>query len=271
MNINDTRTCNILNLQLVAKYYEVDASVLGGYYDELLEDKKFLDALNERIRTVREQYAFEKGIFQRGEVGSIDWFAFQRLLLYILVRHLRPIRCLETGVYYGGNTAFILNALLKNGSGELISIDLPDSKIKAASPETRHPFVGDTESYTEALRPGFIIPRYLHQQWRFIEGDSIEAIPSIQGPIGLAMHDSDHSIQFLRRELALSQAKLEEGGTIVVDDIDWSNGFFEFCVVNRYYSLCLTDNGKDGLKVRTGLIRVNHPYARIREVTGVGI
>ena len=268
MNINDTRTCNLLNLQLVAKYYEVDVAVFERYYDELLADKRFLEGLNERMRTVRTQYAFAKGIFQKGEVNSNDWFAFQRVLLYILIRHLRPERCLETGVIYEGNTAFILNALSKNGNGELVSIDLPDSKIRAAAPNTRHPFVGETEYYTEALTPGFIIPPYLHHQWRFIEGNRNQIIPTIPGPIGFAMHDSDHSLAFLRKELSLSQAKLEQRGTIVVDDIDWSNGFYEFCVVNRYYPLCLTDNGKEGLKVRTGLIRVNHPHASIPEVTG---
>ena len=45
-------------------------------------------------------------IFAREQIDSVDWSVFERILLYVLVRHLRPTSCLETGVYYGGTRPF---------------------------------------------------------------------------------------------------------------------------------------------------------------------
>ena len=52
------------------------------------------------------------------------------MLIYVLIRHLKPNRVLETGVYYGGNSAFALLALARNQGGKMISIDYPDSEIR---------------------------------------------------------------------------------------------------------------------------------------------
>ena len=104
-------------------------AVFSGYYREILDDEKFLRGINERLQAVRRDHGFTKGIFRRDSVDSADWFAFERILIYVLVRYLKPAQCLETGVYYGGNTAFLLAALARNGSGRLVSIDLPDSAI----------------------------------------------------------------------------------------------------------------------------------------------
>ncbi|MGH7230385.1 MAG: class I SAM-dependent methyltransferase [Nitrospiraceae bacterium] len=47
----------------------------------------------------------------------------ERLLLYTLVRSLRPRRILEIGVLHGGSTAIITRALDDNGEGTLWSVD----------------------------------------------------------------------------------------------------------------------------------------------------
>ena len=111
MDIQDTRKCNLWNLEALARYLAVDVATLIGYYEELLDDERFIRELNGRMNTVRNQHGFIKGIFKREEVSSADWFAFERVLLYVLLRHLRPTLALETGVYYGGNTAFMLAAV----------------------------------------------------------------------------------------------------------------------------------------------------------------
>jgi hypothetical protein len=181
---------------------------------------------------------------------------------------------LETGVYYGGNSAFILNALHHNGAGTLISIDLPDSRIRqsgTASPDlARHPLVGDSELYDERLSPGFIIPDYLRSRWTFIEGNSLAIIPTLTATFDFYIHDSDHSFDFVARELDLARQRMSAAGTIVVDDINWSNAFFKFCVDNRYHPLCLTDNGKDDLNVRTGLVFLQHSDNRVEAIVGRG-
>lgn len=269
MHISDTYKCNLMNLGTLARYLDVGPEILIGYYEELRSDADFLTAVNDRIAAVRRDYGFDKGIFRMGQVPSVDWFAFERVLIYVLIRHLRPRFVLETGVYYGGNTAFLLNGLAKNGEGRLVSVDFPDATIRSIGASAgRHPLVGDSELYTEALRPGFMVPGHLQDRWELVEGDSLQVIPQRNELFDLYMHDSDHSMPFLRQELEHAKQRLAPDATIVVDDIDWSNAFYEFCVKEQLYPLLLTDNGKDDLRVRTGVAQLKHPRNRMPAITG---
>src|SRR5262249_37748499 len=157
---SDTRKCNLWNLEQLAKFLDQDPAVFDRYYDEIRDDRRFLAGVNDQLQSVQREHGFTKGIFRQERLDSVDWFPVERIVLYALVRHLRPAACLETGVYYGGNSAFILAALHCNGAGRLVSIDLPDSAIRrdSDSSHSRHPLVGDSEFYNAALRPGFIIP-----------------------------------------------------------------------------------------------------------------
>ena len=273
MDIADTRKCNLWNLEKLAMFLHIDAAILKGYYREILEDAAFLAGLNERLQTVRRDYGFTKGIFKRGSVDSVDWFAFERILVYVLLRQLRPAYSLETGVFYGGNTAFLLAGLHRNGHGRLVSIDLPDSTIcrEAGIVEhARHPLVGDSEFYDEALKPGFIIPDYLKAHWEFVEGDSLLEIPKRREAFDFYIHDSDHSMAFLSSEITAARPKLSASAVVVVDDIDWSNAFFAYCVDAKVAPILFTDNGKDNLRVRTGMIKLDHPWNTMPAMTGRG-
>jgi hypothetical protein len=42
MNIADTRKCNLFNLEMLAGYINVPATVLTTYYEELLGDGEFI-------------------------------------------------------------------------------------------------------------------------------------------------------------------------------------------------------------------------------------
>ncbi len=269
MDIETSRQCNIFNVAALARYLRVEEGALLGYYDELLADGEFVSAVNAQMDLIRRQHGFTKGIFRMERIDSVDWFAFERILLYVLIRHLKPQACLETGVYYGGNTAFMLRALERNGSGILISIDLPDSKIRVSEqPTSRHPLVGDSEHYEATLKPGFMVPNALRVQWRFIEGDSHQVIPGLAERFDFYIHDSDHSMDFVRKEMALAHARMNPGGVMAVDDIDWSNGFYSFCCERKLFPLLLTDNGKDNLRVRTGLVALDHPNTGNPAITG---
>lgn len=265
MDIRTSRTCNLLSLQLIAEYYSVDYAELRGYYSDLETDEKFLNSLNQRIDACRELYP--KGLFSNKNINSIDWFGNQRIALYVLVRLLKPEICVETGVFYGGTTAFILNALDKNKKGKLISIDLPADELARQSFH-RHEKVGDSELIPEGLRPGFIIPDYLKKGWDFVENDSLIALKEIREGFTFFSHDSEHSREFVLKELEIAKSKMPEKATIFADDIYWSNGFFEFCIRHKLYPLFLTDNGKDGLKVRLGIVRLDHPNNGKIDITG---
>jgi len=110
------RTLNHLSLEQLAGYLNVELKKIEGYYTELLNDKEFLDEINEQIHNARKFY--QKGICKHESLDSIDWLAIQRIILYILVRLFKPTVCLETGVFYGGNTCFILNGLRRNNHGQ---------------------------------------------------------------------------------------------------------------------------------------------------------
>jgi len=169
MDIADTRQCNFFNLEMLARYQGVPVEVLTGYYEELLGDQEFLGAVNRRITEIRVNWGFRKGIFAMPTIPSVDWFAFERVLIYVLIRHLKPNWVLETGVYYGGNSAFALLALARNKGGKMISIDYPDSEIREkGTSETRHSLVGDSELYDPTLRPGFMVPPFLHERWTYV-------------------------------------------------------------------------------------------------------
>jgi predicted O-methyltransferase YrrM len=260
MDVRDTRKCNLMNSALVARYVDAPASTFVHYYEELLADRAFLRSLNRRMADVVRKWGFVKGIFRKGKVSSIDWFAFERVLIYVLIRHFKPQMVLETGVFYGGNSAFALAALARNRCGRMVSIDFPDAKIrKSGSAASRHVLVGDSELYDPDLRPGFLVPPLLHDRWDLIEGDSLELIPRQAGRFDFYIHDSDHSMRFLSRELAAAWKKLSPNAVMLVDDIDWSNAFYAFCARRRLYPLLVTDNGKDDLRVRTGIAMRNHP------------
>jgi cephalosporin hydroxylase len=252
-------------LKLIAEYYDTAYEELESFYKELEADTVFVEALNTRINACREYYP--KGLFLRKQLKSVDWFGNQRIALYVLIRLLKPDVCVETGVFYGGTTAFMLNALKKNNKGKLISIDLPANRIIQQSFH-RHENVGDSEMIPEGLESGFIIPDYLKDRWVLIEDNSLHALQKIQEEFTFFSHDSEHSREFVLQELELAKSKMPDNSTIFVDDVPWSNGFFEFCVHNRLYPLLLTDNGKDALQVRLGVVRLDHPNNGKRDITG---
>ncbi len=266
MDIKDSRTCNLLSLQLLAEYYSADIKELEGYYWELVEDGVFLKALNRKIDECRDKYP--KGLFLHKDIDNIDWFGNQRVTLYVLVRLLKPELSVETGVFYGGTTAFLLNGLAKNAKGRLISIDLPANKIVEGAAQ-RHEKVADSELLPDGFRPGFIVPDDLKKFWDFREGSSLDVMKTIPDGFTLFSHDSEHSHDYMMAELVLARSKMASQGTLIADDIDWSNGFIDFCMKGKLYPLFLPDNGKYGLKARLGLARLDHPYTSRVDVMGL--
>lgn len=257
------RSLNQMSLEQLATYLHIAATDIEKLYEELLNDHEFLNQINQQIVKVRPFYQY--GICRHTHLDSVDWFAIQRILLYILVRLYRPSVCLETGVFYGGTTCFLLNALRKNGHGKLISIDLPATTISA---DQRHHLVGNSENIPPELDIGFLIPNLYKERWTLIKGDSLEEIPKIQEPIDFYSHDSEHSYEFIRTEMELVWKKLTPNATLIADDLDWSNGFFSFCIEKKLFPLLITDNGKSGLRMRTGIVRLDHPFRNKKDIVG---
>jgi hypothetical protein len=266
VDIEFSRICNEYNIKSLASYLGAEDEELQSYYREIINDEQFLTKINQQFELAREA-GFNKGIIGKGVVGNIDWFAFERILIYVLVRYKKPKKILETGVYYGGNSVFALQALERNGVGLLTSIDLPDENYKRQPVSKgslfqmqRHPEIFDTEFYdTKKLSPGFVIPQYLLKHWSLILGSSLDEIPKMQDvTFDFYIHDSEHSYEFLTEEIRLVYDICDASALFLIDDIDWSNAFFNFVSMNELYPLLLTDNGKDNLRVRTGLVDLAH-------------
>lgn len=133
-------------------------------------------------------------------------------LLWVLVRHLRPERVMETGVARGISSAFTLDALDRNGTGHLWSIDLPE-------------LAGRKEQMGVAVDPR------LRPRWTYIRGASRRKLPSLLaelGSIDLFTHDGLHTRECMTFEYRLAWRHLRDGGVLVSDDANFSDAFASF-------------------------------------------
>ena len=138
--------------------------------------------------------------------------------IWCLIRHLRPDIVVETGVAHGMTSRFILEALERNGSGKLCSVDLP-------------PFnpVSSQEVGIAVDDAG------LRKRWTYIAGTSRRKLPALLSQlqlIDLFIHDSLHSKRNVMFELEQAWKHLNVGGVIVVDDIDINYGFKAFTALH---------------------------------------
>ena len=134
-------------------------------------------------------------------------------LCYVLCRYQKPENVVETGVANGATSSFILQALEKNGVGELYSIDLPPLAV-----------YGGREV-------GSLVPDYLRPRWHLEFGSSRRVMPRMLkqlGTIDMFVHDSLHSYHNVRRELNVASKRLAPKGIVVVDNIAGNSAFTEW-------------------------------------------
>jgi len=132
---------------------------------------------------------------------------------WCLTRHLRAQQVVETGVAHGLTSRVILEAMARNGTGHLSSIDLPP--------------------LNEGLRRqvGAAVTPEVARRWTYIEGSSRRRLPALLsrlGRIDLFVHDSMHSERNVRFELDRAWRALRPGGAALIDDIDANWGFHSF-------------------------------------------
>lgn len=147
--------------------------------------------------------------------------------VYLLVRLARPAVFCETGVFDGKSSAIILQALEDNGSGVLVSVDLParatiqnstDRMIDSTLPPTRD--------------PGWAIPERLQRRQRLLLGDTSDLLPKLFAEfsaVDVFMHDSLHTYEHMTFEYSLAWEHLRVGGFLLSDDIFVAPAFHDFC------------------------------------------
>ncbi len=130
-------------------------------------------------------------------------------LIYLLVRIIRPIQIVETGVANGISTYFILNALIKNNFGSLISIDI-DNNVAS--------FLNDEERKRWRLKV-LDVKRNPRKQF-------LKIIEELQ-ELSIYIHDGDHSYPWQYMEYNTALNKLKPGGILLSDDVDSSYAFID--------------------------------------------
>ena len=151
--------------------------------------------------------------------------------LYLIVRLQRPAVMVETGVFDGISSSIILQAMEDNGTGSLISIDLP----------AHQPIAGSTDAMKESrlpdgCDPGWVIPQYLRHRHRLELGDSRKILPEIlqkQSAIDIFLHDSLHTAEHMRFEYETAWPCLKSSGLLLTYDAIWTPAFHTFSRLRR--------------------------------------
>jgi predicted O-methyltransferase YrrM len=164
-------------------------SVVDAIFAELESDRELLGELNERYRSVRDnsRYPLEIGRFK---------------IWYAIVRLFRPIIVMETGVHDGLSSSIILAGMDRNGSGSLVSIDLPSTDLPP-----------------RVTGPGWLVPRLSHR-WSLHLGDARRLLPELAQrykPVDVFIHDSDHSIEHMEFEYRTIRPHLANNSLILSD------------------------------------------------------
>ncbi len=207
----------------------LDAPELLEYFEELKTDESLLRALEHEVAG--------EPAFATKHFDSVFELRLYRILIYCLVRALRPTIFVETGVLHGLTTAFALDAFRRNGTGTMVSIDLP-AYAGAQAPNRD----GYEATLPPGREPGWVIPEGLHEHWDLLTGSSAELLPAVLArhpTIDMFLHDSEHTHETMSLEMSLAWPALRTGGVMLVDNIEANSAFDDFCAARDVTALRL--------------------------------
>ena len=189
-------------------------------FNSLIDDIK---NLNKILDTEKKKYNYGIG-------GGTK---FNDLILYFLVKSLKPQIFIETGVAAGVSSYFILKAMQENKKGELISIDLPNYTNKKG-------YINKNGELDKTFTPkrkgvGWVVPGEFRNRWQLILGDSMKILPKINKRIDMFYHDSDHSYECMNFEY--NWAMRNKVRYVASDDINCSKAWQNFINKNNLDSV----------------------------------
>ena len=156
--------------------------------------KEIRDYFNELETNSQHDAYIKTGLANHRRGNEIDRQAFfgRRLGWYAIVRATKPLVVVETGTEKGLGSLVLAEALIKNGAGRLITIDMEPSSGLLIGAEY-----------------GGVIERMID--------DSLLAISKID-QINLFIHDSDHSAEHEAREFEILQSRLTANAIVLSDN-----------------------------------------------------
>lgn len=137
-----------------------------------------------------------------------------RELLYTLVRLKQPDVVVETGIFDGLSSAYILHALDRNGTGQLISIDIDDPS----------PLPDDLSD----VHAGWIVPDSKRDRWTRKFGDSKDILPTVveEHSVDCFLHDSLHTTEHMQFEFGVAIEAMDGGGLFLSDNVRFNEVFW---------------------------------------------
>ena len=165
----------------VADICGVPVGEVHGYFNELEANSQSDFYIKARLANHR-----------RGNEIDREAFLGRRLGWYAIVRAMNPQLVVETGTEKGLESLVLAEALIQNGSGRLITVDMEPSSGLLIGAEY-----------------GGVIERLID--------DSLVAISQID-QIDLFIHDSDHSAEHEAQEFELLQSRLSVNGIVLSDN-----------------------------------------------------
>ena len=194
---------------------QVPLGSLTRYLPEIGFDIGFFFHLARQLKDAQRLKEFKKW----------SWPPRHLLVLYALVRLRKPRVLLESGVGPGSSTAFILRALQRNGSGKLVSLDLPERGSSA-----NELAVG----FSQADPPGWLIHPSTRERWDLRLVDARVELPRIVAelkPIDMFLHDSLHTYEHMHFEYSNSVPAISAAGLLLSDDVALPGrpAFLDFC------------------------------------------
>lgn len=150
------------------------------------------------------------------------------MVLYGIVRALKPEYLIETGVAAGVSNSFLNAALLENGSGTLYSIELPPMQSAAGMHQDGGVFAWPESGVGWAVPPE--IRSAIGERNVLILEDVRTALPSVLARlprVDVFFHDDLHTPDHMLWEYDMIWPKLSSKGLLLSDDSNF--GWIRFC------------------------------------------
>jgi Methyltransferase domain len=181
-----------------------------------LTDEEVRNSLLETTKTRRLIFPRKLKLFD-GSVGLLPF-----VIAYYIARSYRPELVVETGVWTGRTSWFILQALDDNDKGELVSVDIGSKKQEGDSSDPQG---------LPTKEIGGLVPQRLRSRWHLMVGDAAEILPSfVKRPnkVDFFLHDSNHSYQFMTLEFRTIWPLIPKGGFLCSDNVDRNSAWVDF-------------------------------------------
>lgn len=215
------------------------------YLEEYFDNKDILENIESKVKDV--------DAFRKKEWNQTSELGIYRAMLYMLLRAVKPKNVIETGVLHGITTSVMLDAIKRNNTGKLHSIDLPS--YFDVGPSNKD---GYNDTLPEALQPGWMVAENTKEYWNLNLGSSEDMLKPLLEELkelDIFIHDSDHTYQNMWFELTTAWPYVKDGGIVVCDNIDANSSFYDFCrTVDRTPIILPELVGSNG-RIRIGVVK----------------